>query len=97
MFFPDNHVFTRIGVNGNHTYLRGHIQGGGVGVDSPANVPDPAGILTFVGNINTVQFQLGQFFTRDGIPFKQLIRQGLLTPSCGLALLATKEAAARAL
>ena len=36
-------------------------------------------------------------FTRGGIPFKQLIRQGLLTPSCGLASLATEEAAARAL
>ena len=36
-------------------------------------------------------------FTRGGIPFKQLIRQGLLTPSCGLASLATEEAAAHAL
>ena len=36
-------------------------------------------------------------FTRKGIPFKQLIRQGLLTPSCGLASLTTKEAAALAL
>ena len=36
-------------------------------------------------------------FTRSGIPFKQLLRQGLLTPSCGLASLATKEAAAQAL
>jgi len=36
-------------------------------------------------------------FTRSGIPFKQLLRQGLLTPSCGLAPLATKEAAAQAL
>ncbi len=32
-------------------------------------------------------------FTRKGIPFKQLIEQGLLTPSCGLASLATDEAA----
>jgi methionine synthase II (cobalamin-independent) len=32
-------------------------------------------------------------FTRQGIPFKQLIAQGLLTPSCGLASL-TAEAAA---
>ena len=32
-------------------------------------------------------------FTRKGIPFKQLIEQGLLTPSCGLASL-TEEAAA---
>ncbi len=31
-------------------------------------------------------------FTRNGIPFRQLIRQGLLTPSCGLASLS--EAAA---
>jgi len=36
-------------------------------------------------------------FTRKGIPFRQLFRQGLLTPSCGLAALATGEAAARAL
>jgi len=36
-------------------------------------------------------------FTRNGIPFKQLLQQGLLTPSCGLASLATKEAAAQAL
>jgi len=36
-------------------------------------------------------------FTRKGIHFKQLIEQGLLTPSCGLARLATKEAAAQAL
>jgi len=32
-------------------------------------------------------------FTREGIPFKQLIEQGLLTPSCGLASLATESAA----
>ena len=36
-------------------------------------------------------------FTRQGIRFKQLIAQGLLTPSCGLASLATEEAAARVL
>ncbi|GAG44806.1 unnamed protein product, partial [marine sediment metagenome] len=36
-------------------------------------------------------------FTRNGIRFKQLIEQGLLTPSCGLTSLATEEAAARAL
>jgi len=36
-------------------------------------------------------------FTRKGIPFKQLIQQGLLTPSCGLASLNTTEAAAQAL
>ncbi len=36
-------------------------------------------------------------FTRHGIHFKQLIMQGLLTPSCGLGLLANKEAAARVL
>ena len=36
-------------------------------------------------------------FTRQGIPFKQLIKQGLLTPSCGLAALATEESSARAL
>jgi len=36
-------------------------------------------------------------FTRRGIPFKQLIKQGLLTPSCGLAALATEESSARAL
>ncbi len=36
-------------------------------------------------------------FTRNDIRFKQLIEQGLLTPSCGLASLPTKEAAAQAL
>ena len=36
-------------------------------------------------------------FTRKGVPFKQLIRQGLLTPSCGLATYTNKEAAALAL
>jgi len=36
-------------------------------------------------------------FTRQGIPFKQLIAQGLLTPSCGLATLASEEPAERAL
>ncbi len=35
-------------------------------------------------------------FTRNGVHFKQLIEQGLLTPSCTLASL-TEEAAARAL
>jgi len=35
-------------------------------------------------------------FTRDGISFKQIIEQGLLTPSCGLAGLSL-EAASRAL
>lgn len=35
-------------------------------------------------------------FTRNGVPFKQLIEQGLLTPSCGLASL-SEEAAGRAL
>jgi methionine synthase II (cobalamin-independent) len=32
-------------------------------------------------------------FTRQGIPFKQLIAQGLLTPSCGMATLASEEPA----
>jgi len=36
-------------------------------------------------------------FTRKGIPFKQLIAQGLLTPSCGLGSIATEETAARVL
>jgi methionine synthase II (cobalamin-independent) len=36
-------------------------------------------------------------FTRNGVPYKQLLRQGLLTPSCTLASLNTPEAAARAL
>ncbi len=36
-------------------------------------------------------------FTRKGIRFRQLVEQGLLTPSCGLAPLATGEAAAQAL
>jgi len=36
-------------------------------------------------------------FTRKGVRFRQLIEQGLLTPSCGLASLATKESPARVL
>ena len=36
-------------------------------------------------------------FTRQGIRFKQLILQGLLTPSCGLGTLADEEVAAQAL
>jgi methionine synthase II (cobalamin-independent) len=36
-------------------------------------------------------------FTRKGVPFKQLIEQGILTPSCGLAALDTTEASAHAL
>lgn len=36
-------------------------------------------------------------FTREDIRFKQLIVQGLLTPSCGLGSLATEEAAASTL
>ena len=36
-------------------------------------------------------------FTREGIPFRQLIRQGLITPGCSLAGLGTEEAAGQAL
>ncbi|MBI2850759.1 MAG: methionine synthase [Chloroflexi bacterium] len=36
-------------------------------------------------------------FTRHGVPFKQLIEQGLLTPGCGLATLQKEDAAATAL
>ena len=36
-------------------------------------------------------------FTRNGLPFRQLVAQGLLTPSCSLASLGTEEAAGRAL
>ena len=36
-------------------------------------------------------------FTRSGIPFRQLIRQGLITPGCSLAGLGTEEAAGQAL
>jgi methionine synthase II (cobalamin-independent) len=36
-------------------------------------------------------------FTRSDIRFKQLIKQGLLTPSCGLASFTDKEASAQAL
>ncbi|UCH51282.1 MAG: methionine synthase, partial [Chloroflexota bacterium] len=35
-------------------------------------------------------------FTREGVPFKQLIAQGLLTPSCTLASM-SREAASRTL
>ncbi|MFC2059796.1 methionine synthase [Chloroflexota bacterium] len=36
-------------------------------------------------------------FTRDGVRFKQLIEQGLLTPSCGLGSMASPEAAEQVL
>ncbi|MGB2815256.1 MAG: methionine synthase, partial [Dehalococcoidales bacterium] len=36
-------------------------------------------------------------FTRKGVPFRQLLAQGLTTPSCGLASLDTEEAAVRAM
>jgi methionine synthase II (cobalamin-independent) len=36
-------------------------------------------------------------FTRESVPFKQLVRQGLLTPSCQIASLETEEAAGQAL
>lgn len=36
-------------------------------------------------------------FAREDIPFEQLIKQGLLTPSCGLGSIATEEAAIRVL
>jgi methionine synthase II (cobalamin-independent) len=36
-------------------------------------------------------------FTRKGVPFRQLIAQGLITPSCGLASLAAEEATVRVL
>ena len=36
-------------------------------------------------------------FTRQDIRFRQLIEQGLLTPSCGLGSIATVGAAVRAL
>ena len=36
-------------------------------------------------------------FTRNGIRFKQLVEQGLLTPSCGLGSIASEDAAAQAL
>ena len=36
-------------------------------------------------------------FTRNGVRFRQLLEQGLLTPCCGLAPLASEETVARAL
>ena len=36
-------------------------------------------------------------FTRNGIPFKQLLRQAMLTPCCGLASLSGEDSADRAL
>ena len=36
-------------------------------------------------------------FTRQSVPFRQLVTQGLLTPSCGLASLANEEIAERVL
>ncbi len=36
-------------------------------------------------------------FTRNGIPFRQLLKQGLVTPSCGLSTLSSREASTQAL
>jgi methionine synthase II (cobalamin-independent) len=50
-------------------------------------------------SVNSLFDRLGDAiapFTRDGIPFRQLISQGILTPSCGLASL-SEEAAEEAL
>lgn len=50
-------------------------------------------------SVNSLIDRLGEAiapFTRDGIPFRQFISQGILTPSCGLASL-SEEAAEEAL
>lgn len=50
-------------------------------------------------SVSSLDDRLGEAmapFTRNGVSFKQLVRQGLLTPSCGLASL-SPEAASRAL
>jgi hypothetical protein len=36
-------------------------------------------------------------FTRVGVPFAEIVRHGLITPSCSLAALGTADAAGRAL
>jgi methionine synthase II (cobalamin-independent) len=46
-------------------------------------------------SVSTLYDRLGEAiapFTRDGFPFKQLVAQGLLTPSCGLASLSLDAA-----
>ncbi len=51
-------------------------------------------------SVTSLEDRLGEAmapFTRKGIRFKQLIEQGLLTPSCGLACLPTEESATQAL
>ncbi len=50
-------------------------------------------------SVASLQDRLGEIIaplTRNGIPFKQIVRQGLLTPSCGLGLL-SPEASLQAL
>jgi hypothetical protein len=62
-------------------------------------VPNEAGVLAneTVASLKDRLEEAMAPFTRHGIRFKQLIEQGLLTPSCTLAPLRTNEAAARAL
>ena len=62
-------------------------------------IPNDEGALA-KESVASLKDRLGEAmapFTREGIRFKQLIEQGLLTPSCGLGSIATEEAAAQAL
>ena len=61
-------------------------------------VPNDAEALA-VESVSSLRDRLGEAmapFTRNGISFKQILRQSLLTPSCGLAAL-SPEAACQAL
>ncbi|MFC2072983.1 methionine synthase [Chloroflexota bacterium] len=62
-------------------------------------VPAEAGVLAgeTVASLKDRLEEAMAPFTRKGIRFKQLIEQGLLTPSCGLASLISEEAVAQAL
>jgi hypothetical protein len=62
-------------------------------------VPNEAGVLAneTVASLKDRLEEAMAPFTRHGIRFKQLIEQGLLTPSCTLAPLRSNEAADRAL
>jgi len=62
-------------------------------------LPNEAGVLAreTVASLKDRLEEAMAPFTRKGIRFKQLIEQGLLTPSCTLAPLRTNEACARAL
>ncbi|MFC2044157.1 methionine synthase [Chloroflexota bacterium] len=62
-------------------------------------VPNEAKLLAkeTVASLKDRLFEAMVPFTRNGVPFKQLLEQGLLTPNCGLARLPNEEATAQVL